>query len=111
MAEKVSLKAAVARMTHAYEPEPVARIDGHQALVVRYEGEYPEHTHDRDEFLLCVEGTIVMTVGGEEVTLGPQEGLRIPAGTPHAPRSEGAVGLIFESASIHTRLPGKLADE
>lgn len=105
MPEKVSLKAALARAAHPYEPEPIARVDGHQALVVRYEGAYPAHSHDADEFLLCLEGTITVTLPDGDVVLGPQEGLRIPAGTLHAPRAEKATGLLFESARLATRLP------
>ncbi|MBW3582545.1 MAG: cupin domain-containing protein [Euryarchaeota archaeon] len=111
MAEKVSIGAALERMARAYEPEPVAQVDGHQALVVRYEGDYPEHTHDADEFLLCLEGTIEMRLPDGVVTLGPQEGLRIPAGVPHAPSSKGAVGLIYESNRIQTRLMGTVGDD
>lgn len=106
MAEKVSLAKVLERIAHAYEPEPVARVDGHQALVVRYEGTYPKHSHDADEFLLCLEGEITVELPDGPVTLGPQEGLRIPAGTLHAPKADKAVGLLFESASLATRLPG-----
>lgn len=106
MPEKVSLKAVQERIAHPYEPEPIARVDQHQALLVRYEGEYPEHAHDADEFLLCIEGEITIRLPDGEVVLRPHEGLRIPRGTLHAPKAEKAVGLIFESASIATRLPG-----
>lgn len=106
MPEKVSLKAAAGRIARAYEPEPVARIDQHQAVLVRYEGEYPAHSHDTDEFLLCLEGEITIDLPDGPVVLGPHEGLRIPKGTLHAPKASKAVGLLFESSSIATRLPG-----
>lgn len=106
MPEKVSLGAVLARMSHAYEPEPVARVDDHQALVVRYEGKYPKHSHDADEFLLCIQGEITVELPDATVTLRPNEGLRIPAGTLHSPSGKKGVGLLFESASLATRLPG-----
>ena len=105
MPEKVSIPGVLKRMTHAFEPETVARIDHHQAVLVRYEGGYPSHMHDADEFLLCLEGEITVKMPDGEVTLKPHEGLRIPAGTLHAPRGTKAVGLLFESATLATRIP------
>ncbi|HTU82854.1 MAG TPA: cupin domain-containing protein [Candidatus Acidoferrales bacterium] len=68
-----------------------------------FEGEFPWHKHvDQDEFFLVLEGEIFLDVEGREtVKLGPHEGLTVPKGTVHRPRSpQRSVVLMVESAGI-----------
>ena len=44
---------------------------------------YGEHRHAYDKILYCVAGSIVFTVPGGEVRLGPGDRLELAAGTPH----------------------------
>ncbi len=40
-----------------------------------------EHTHDFDEYMLCVSGRYTATVNGEEIVLNPGDEMLIPKGT------------------------------
>lgn len=44
---------------------------------------FPEHTHGVGKIDAVVSGRFRMTVGGEEVVLGPGDFVRVPRGTTH----------------------------
>ena len=50
----------------------------------------PLHTHPTEEVFYVTEGSLVMQVGDETVTAGPESVVCIPAGAPHAVRNEAA---------------------
>jgi mannose-6-phosphate isomerase-like protein (cupin superfamily) len=68
-----------------------------------FEGEFPWHKHDeQDEFFLVLDGKIWLDVEGRgAVALGPHQGLTVPKGTVHRPRSpRPSVVLMVESIGI-----------
>ena len=67
-------------------------------------GSYSFHTHDGDEFFLCMEGNFVTeTEDGELLEVGPGEAIIIEKGLRHRTRSlEGALVLVFEKEKIET---------
>lgn len=75
--------------------ESVVRIG-----VVR--GEYHWHQHnDLDEFFYVVEGKFLIDLEGRTIELGPRQGVVIPKGVQHRPRSpERTVVLMVEGAAI-----------
>lgn len=44
---------------------------------------YGEHRHSYEKFLYCVAGSIVFTVAGRELRLGPGDRMVLEAGTVH----------------------------
>ena len=53
-------------------------------------GANPEHTHDREEVMVLLAGTVTVTVAGEPHPLGPGDAVIVPPGTPHQVRNSGA---------------------
>jgi len=76
------------------------------AAVVRlgiFEGDFPWHKHtDQDEFFLVLEGEIFLDVEGlEPFQLKAHQGLTVPKGVVHRPRSPSkSVVLMVESLGI-----------
>jgi mannose-6-phosphate isomerase-like protein (cupin superfamily) len=68
-----------------------------------FEGEFPWHKHvEQDEFFLVLEGEMFLDVEGRDtVHLRQHEGLTVPKGTMHRPRSpQRSVVLMVESLGI-----------
>ena len=68
-----------------------------------FEGEFPWHAHEsEDEFFLVLEGEIFLDVEGmESAHLGPHEGLTVPMGVRHRPRSpKKSAVLMIERKGI-----------
>ena len=59
---------------------------------------YTPHSHDHDESLWCIRGSIVFRIGGSDYPLGPGDRLQLPRGTVHAAEAgpDGATYLIGE---------------
>ncbi len=65
----------------------------------------PAHFHDEAQLVFVLAGRRHLVIGAEPVTLGPGEGLMIPAGTPHRSLADpGGVACINLYAA-----PGALA--
>lgn len=43
----------------------------------------PLHFHDEDQIVFVLVGTRRLIIGDEQIAVGPDEGIRIPAGVPH----------------------------
>jgi uncharacterized cupin superfamily protein len=59
---------------------------------------YAPHSHDHDESLWCVRGSITFRIAGSDYRLRPGDRLMLPRGTVHAAEAgdEGATYLIGE---------------
>lgn len=66
------------------------------------EGEYHWHRHDEeDEFFFVIEGRFHIDLEDRSVELGPRQGLVVPKGVQHRPRSpERSVVLMVETKGI-----------
>jgi len=68
-----------------------------------FQGEFPWHKHDdQDEFFLVLDGELYLDAeGSEPVLLRKNQGLTVPKGTLHRPRSpEKSVVLMVERSGI-----------
>lgn len=52
------------------------------------------HSHDYDEYLVCVDGQYKVTMNGETVTLGKGDELFIPKGTFHGGEAKAGTRTI-----------------
>lgn len=57
----------------------IVTINWHQPHMPRK----AQHSHPFDQLVLIVSGTLQMSIGDDEVTMGPGTALRIPANVPH----------------------------
>jgi mannose-6-phosphate isomerase-like protein (cupin superfamily) len=53
-----------------------------------------EHHHEQEEVWHVLEGSLRMTIGGEEIVVGPGCAGVVPAGAPHSAVAQGAVRAI-----------------
>ncbi len=84
-----------------WKPVVAAEANGFQLKVVRLEGEFPWHTHNKeDELFYCFAGSFrIEHEGGPPVTLSAADTYVVPAGTRHRPVADQlAVALVFERA-------------
>jgi mannose-6-phosphate isomerase-like protein (cupin superfamily) len=61
---------------------------------------YPEHSHEYDKVLYCVEGEVTFHLKDGDVVLRPGQRVDIPAGTSHA-ATVGPNGVECMEAAIH----------
>ncbi|MGP4088703.1 cupin domain-containing protein [Streptomyces sp. KR55] len=70
-------------------------------------GEYiSEHYHPySEEFVLLLSGRIVMRLNGEDIELGPQEGILVPIGVRHRLENKGteAAELVYHLGPLAPR--------
>ena len=62
-----------------------------------------DHEHDRDLYLLILDGAMHIAMRGETLALGPGDTCEVPARLPHVERV-GAAGVRF---LVATRAPGR----
>ncbi|HOU83305.1 MAG TPA: cupin domain-containing protein [Spirochaetota bacterium] len=64
-----------------------------------------KHTHDFDEYLVCVSGQYIACIGGKEYILNPGDEIYIPKGTEQWGKCKAGTRTIhaFESRRIHKK--------
>ncbi len=103
---KLTVLKTARSLTSVFRPVELTDIDdSHHAFVVRYSGDYVTHTHDRDEFVYILEGSLVVEVDGRDEEVRQGEAILIPAGTPHRPRCRNfALGLVVETKGLQKQM-------
>ena len=86
-------------LKNVFRPVEIANIDSdYHTFIVRYSGDYITHTHDRDEFVYIMEGSLIVEIDGKEEEVRQGEAILVPAGVPHRPRCKNfALGLVVEA--------------
>ena len=100
--EVVDVPALVEACTDQWYNQTLCEINDSVARLGIMQGEYHWHKHDNDdEFFFVLDGEFIIELEDRSVTLGPQQGLMVPKGVMHRPRSpEKSVVLMFETAEI-----------
>lgn len=93
-------------LSHVFRPVEVTNIDdNYHAFIVRYSGDYLVHTHDKDEFVYILEGSLIVEMEGKDVEVRQGEAFVVPAGTPHRPRCRNmALGLVVETRGLQKQM-------
>jgi mannose-6-phosphate isomerase-like protein (cupin superfamily) len=85
---KVNLAEKLAQFTSHWDPHVVADYNGNDVMVVKFQGEFPFHSHaDTDDFFLVLEGEMIMDVGEHSTPIGAGEIFVVPKGELHRPRA------------------------
>lgn len=85
---KVNLADKLAQFSSHWDPHVVADYNGNDVMVVKFQGEFPFHSHpNTDDFFLVLEGEMVMDVEGQSINLSPGELFVVPKGQTHRPRA------------------------
>lgn len=103
--DKVNLARKFSSFSDHWSPRIAGELNGQQVKLVKFQGEFVWHHHEReDELFLVVHGAFRMDyqdAGGSEKALQVGEGefVIVPRGTLHRPVAEQEVHvLLFEPA-------------
>jgi len=99
--EKVNLAEKFARFEERWSPRIVGELNGQLVKLVKLQGEFVWHHHEReDELFLVVAGEMTIELRDRTVRLGPGEFFIVPRGVEHRPVAEReAQVLLFEPKS------------
>ena len=109
--EKINLAEKLARFTEHWQPKIVGELNGQQVKLVKFQGPFVWHHHEReDELFLVVQGRFRMEFRDRVILLEAGEFLIVPRGVEHRPVADEEVHvLLFEPAS--TLNTGNVRDE
>ena len=111
MLTKVNVASRLASFNEHWSPKVVAELNGQYVKVVKFQGAYVWHQHEReDEMFYVLKGSMNLELRDGAVTLGPGEFVVVPRGVEHRPVAESECEvLLFEPAT--TRSTGNVDDE
>jgi mannose-6-phosphate isomerase-like protein (cupin superfamily) len=92
-------RAVAARLTEPWKPVVVGEANGFLMKVVRLEGVFPWHAHEReDEMFFCLQGSFrIEQDWAPHVELSEGDVFTVPAGRRHRPvAAQPAVAILFE---------------
>ena len=97
---RIALDEKFAALSEHWSPRVVARLNGQEVKVVRFQGAFTWHHHEReDELFLVHRGRFRMEFRDRTVELGPGDLLVVPRGVEHRPVADDEVEvLLFEPA-------------
>ena len=109
--EKVSLDGKFALFDEHWRPKVVAELNGQEVKLVKVQGTFPWHRHEReDEMFMVWRGRFRVEFRDRVVELDPGEFIVVPHGIEHRTAAdEEAEVLIFEPAEVLNT--GDVADE
>jgi mannose-6-phosphate isomerase-like protein (cupin superfamily) len=103
--DKVNLLEKFGRFQEQYKPKIVGDLNDHQVKVVKLQGEFVWHHHEKeDELFLVVKGRMTMGLRSGDVELSEGEMFIVPKGVEHKPsaRDECWVVLIEPASTLNT---------
>jgi len=96
MPEKVALGEAFAGVTEHWRPRVVARLNGQDVKVVRFQGPFVWHHHaDADEMFLVWRGSFDMEFRDRTVRMQPGDLIVVPRGVEHRPNAAEEVEVVL----------------
>jgi len=108
--EALSLSEKFALVSEHWRPKVVAQLNGQELKLVKFQGEFPWHRHEReDELFLVWRGRMRLEFCDRRVELGPGEFCVVPHGVEHRTcADEEAHVLVLEPEA--TRNTGDIVD-
>lgn len=100
--EKISLEEKFGLFDEHWRPKVVAELNGQEVKLVKVQGTFPWHRHEReDEMFLVWRGRFRVEFRDRVVELGPGEFVVVPHGIEHRTAAdEEAEVLVFEPAEV-----------
>jgi mannose-6-phosphate isomerase-like protein (cupin superfamily) len=107
---KVSLTEKFAMIQEHWRPKVVAQLNGQEVKLVKFQGAFPWHHHEReDEMFLVWRGRMTIEFRDYCMTLDPGECCVVPHGVEHRTMADAeAEVMVFEPAE--TRNTGNIVD-
>ena len=89
MSKIINLADKLSQFEGHWQPRVVGAFNGHDLMVVKFQGQFPWHSHsDTDDFFLVLKGEMIMRLRDGDVRVGPGEVFVVPQGVEHAPFAE-----------------------
>jgi mannose-6-phosphate isomerase-like protein (cupin superfamily) len=100
-AERISLKEKLTKVDRLWDPRIVAQVNDSYLKLVKVQGEYVWHHHEReDELFLVLRGELTVQFRDRDVHLKEGELVVVPRGVEHRPTAaDGAEVLLIEPTS------------
>jgi len=96
MPEAVNLAEKLSLFSEHWSPKIVASYNGNDIMVVKFDGEFPMHSHpDTDDFFLVLEGHVTIETEDGNVDLKPGELYVVPKGVMHRPIAHGETKVLL----------------
>jgi mannose-6-phosphate isomerase-like protein (cupin superfamily) len=93
---KINLAEKLSLFEGHWQPRVVGAFNGHDLMVVKFQGQFPWHSHaDTDDFFLVLKGEMVMRLRDGDVRVGPGEIFVVPQGVEHAPFAEEETHVLL----------------
>ena len=98
---KVNLREKLSCFNAHWDPKIVGELNGQHVKLVKFQGEFVWHQHEReDELFLVLRGSFTMEFRDRQVALEEGEFLIVPRGVEHRPVATDEVHvLLFEPAT------------
>ncbi len=103
---KINLADKLSQFEGHWQPRVVGAFNGHDLMVVKFQGQFPWHSHaDTDDFFLVLKGQMIMRLRDGDVLVRPGEVFVVPKGVEHAPfaglGNDDAVRAILGNSVRH----------
>jgi len=100
MQQKINLFEKLSIFSSYWDPKIIGALNGQHVKLVKFQGEFVWHKHDReDELFLVLQGSFDMQFRDQIVSLEEGECIIVPKGIEHCPRAEKETHvLLFEPA-------------
>jgi mannose-6-phosphate isomerase-like protein (cupin superfamily) len=94
--ETINLKEKLSRVKEFWSPKIVGELNDSYVKVVKLQGEFVWHHHDReDEMFLVVTGKLRMRFRDREEIIRPGEFIIVPRGVEHLPVADEEVHIVL----------------
>ena len=103
--ERISLAEKLSKFSDRWSPKLVGELNGQHVKLVKLQGEFVWHRHEReDELFLVVRGEIAIHFRDRIVRLREGELCIVPRGVEHKPvaEAEAAVLLLEPASTLNT---------
>jgi mannose-6-phosphate isomerase-like protein (cupin superfamily) len=101
--DKVNLAEKLALFDERWSPKVIGELNGQLVKLVKTEGEYVWHSHEReDELFLVLDGRLTIHLRDRDVELRPGEYFIVPRGVEHKPAGTASILLFEPSATRNT---------
>jgi len=94
--QSINLAEKLEQCNDHWSPKVVADFNGHDVMVVKFQGEFNWHSHsDTDDFFLVLSGQVTIQLRDGDVTLGVGEMFVVPKGVEHCPKAEEEAHVLL----------------
>ena len=103
--DKVNISEKLSLISDHWNPRIVAELNGQQVKLVKLQGEFDWHHHEReDELFLVLHGALEIHLRDRVVKLSPGEFFIVPQGVEHKPVAEREthVMLLEPATTLNT---------